>query len=178
MIRRKNFPRNISPWCPLRQGSTRWPVETMNLGAIYMSIACFVETSRVFMLLMMVFWWWYVLHVLVDDFWGMVPKVPFNFNCGICGKEGQRFRRISLRAIERIFFKTGGWSRQSCTAPSEKLFFPNQAVQGWRLAMMALAKDHEISRKWAKNWWFPSKKYPLVNKQNYGKSPFIIGRFR
>ena len=88
-----------------------------------------------------------MLHVHVDDFWGMVPKVPFNFcNCEICGKQGQRFRRISLRALEWIFFKDpeGGVGREA--APSEELFFPNQAVQGW-IAMMASAKDHEISRK-------------------------------
>ena len=107
-------------------------------------------------------WWWYfgddmcyMLHV--DDFWGMVPKVHFNFcNCEICGKQGQRFRRISLRAIEWIFFKDpeGGVGREA--APSEELFFPNQAVQGW-IAMMASAKDHEISRKWAKNWCVPPK---------------------
>ena len=131
------------------------------------------------MLLMMVFWWWYVLHVLVDDFWVMVPKVPFNFcNCEICGNQGQRFRRISLRAIEWIFLKTGGWRRQRSRS-IRKVVLPQPDGAG-------LEDSHDgfsifSQRSWnipkmSKELVFPSKKYPLVNLHNYGKSPFIIGR--
>ena len=76
-------------------------------------------------------------------FGGWFPKC---LSTSVIAKYVENKGNDSGESLEWIFFKDpeGGVGREA--APSEELFFPNQAVQGW-IAMMASAKDHEISRK-------------------------------